>query len=243
MLLVRGQKVKLVDLSSEITNQLRVNISVDMPVGMVLCIACLGIDAKNTLIDKKYFIYRNQKSSPCGSLISLGSKSGDMEQFQIDFSIMPSTINKVAFIISIDGNGLISEIKEGTIRLLSRSSELAQFTFTNSEFTNEKAIIVGELYFKELWRFASIGQGFNGGLITLLKHFGTEDINELFLRKTKSVSIGKVIDILTKLADSYIGRKDLSAEELSLWNEAIELIYFYEEYKNRKKTNREQPPS
>jgi tellurite resistance protein TerA len=32
-----------------------------------------------------------------------------------------------------------------------------------------------ELYFKDVWRFAAIGQGFNGGLSALLKNFGGEE--------------------------------------------------------------------
>jgi tellurite resistance protein TerA len=31
---------------------------------------------------------------------------------------------------------------------------------------------------KDVWRFAAVGQGFNGGLSALLKHFGGEDIKE-----------------------------------------------------------------
>jgi tellurite resistance protein TerA len=47
------------------------------------------------------------------------------------------------------------------------------FSFSGADFQDEKAVIVGEIYKREgLWRFGAVGQGFNGGLSALLKHFG-----------------------------------------------------------------------
>jgi tellurite resistance protein TerA len=49
----------------------------------------------------------------------------------------------------------------------------ATFAFSGSDFQDEKAIIVGEIYQRDnQWRFGAVGQGFNGGLSALLTHFG-----------------------------------------------------------------------
>lgn len=171
--LIRGQKVKLSDLSNE--NQFQIGISITTSKQFILDISCFGVDAQNQLSDDRYFIFYNQKSSPCGSLLSLGARNGDQEQFQIDLSRLPATIRKLVFAVTIDGDGTMSQIQSGYLRLLNQANELARFSFTGSDFAQEKAIIVGEIYFKEAWRFSAVGQGFNGGLSALLKYFGGEE--------------------------------------------------------------------
>jgi stress response protein SCP2 len=171
--LIRGQKVKLSDLSN--ANQFQVGISITTSKQFILDISCFGVDARNQLSDDRYFIFYNQKSSPCGSLSSLGARNGDQEQFQIDLSRLPATIRKLVFAVTIDGDGIMSQIQSGYLRLLNQANELARFSFTGSDFAQEKAIIVGEIYFKEAWRFSAVGQGFNGGLSALLKYFGGEE--------------------------------------------------------------------
>jgi tellurite resistance protein TerA len=61
--------------------------------------------------------------------------------------------------------------------LLNNGAEAARFRFQGSDFGPEKAILVAELYRKDGWRFAAIGQGFAGGLSALLKHFGGQEID------------------------------------------------------------------
>ena len=171
--LIRGQKIKLSDLSSK--SQLQVGLAISSPSNLTLDISCFGVDDNNKLSDDRYFIFFNQKTSPCGSLSSLGARNGDQEQFHVDLSRLPSTVRKLVFIVTIDSNGVMSQIRDGYLRLLDQTTELARFSFSSSDFKNEKAIIVGEIYFKDVWRFSAIGQGFNGGLSALLNHFGGEE--------------------------------------------------------------------
>lgn len=176
MLLQRGQKLKLADLTGK--NQLQVGLSVSNPNGLSVDMSCFGVDGNNKLSDDRYFIFYNQKTSPCGSLTSLGQKDGDQEQFQIDLAHLPPTVRTLVFVITIDGNGTMSQIRDGYLRLLDQHTELARFTFSSADFKDEKAIMVGEIYFKEVWRFAAVGQGFNGGLSALLNYFGGEEVVE-----------------------------------------------------------------
>lgn len=47
------------------------------------------------------------------------------------------------------------------------------FMFSGADFQDEKTVIVGEIFKRDSqWRFGALGQGFNGGLSMLLKHFG-----------------------------------------------------------------------
>lgn len=171
--LIRGQKIKLSDVSDKL--QLQVGISIAASNQLNLDISCFGVDGQNKLSDDKYFIFYNQKVSPCGSVLSLGVRNGDQEQFQINLSQLPATIRKLVFTITIDDAGTMSQIKEGYLRLLDQATELIRFSFTGSDFQQEKAIIVAEIYLKDVWRISAVGQGFNGGLSALLKHFGGEE--------------------------------------------------------------------
>ncbi len=172
--LMRGQKIKLSDISNK--TQLQIGLTISTPSNLTLDISCFGVDDKNKLSDDRYFIFYNQKTSPCGSLLSLGARNGDQEQFQVDLSHLPPTVRKLVFVVTIDGNGLMSQIRDGYLRLLDQATELARFSFSSSDFKDEKAIIVGEIYFKDVWRFSAVGQGFNGGLSVLLKQFGGEEV-------------------------------------------------------------------
>jgi len=172
--LVRGERIKLADIST--ATCLKVGLSADVPVGNTLDISCFGVDVQDKLSDDRYFIFYNQKSSPCGSIKSLGEGNGDHEQFQIDLSHLPSFIRKLVFVVTIDGRGVMSQVHNGYLRLLDSSNEVARFSFSGSDFGKEKAIIAGEIYFKDVWRFSAVGHGFNGGLSALLKHFGGDEI-------------------------------------------------------------------
>jgi uncharacterized protein YegL len=47
------------------------------------------------------------------------------------------------------------------------------FVLSGADFSQEKAIIISEIYKKDgVWRISSVGQGFNGGLEALLNYFG-----------------------------------------------------------------------
>lgn len=172
--LVRGQKSQLSDFTT--ATLIQVGLGITASEGMVFDLSCFGVDAEDRLSDDRYFIFYNQKSSPCGSLASLGRQGGDMERFQINLSTLPQTIRKLVFTITLDGEGNMSQISRGYLQILDRQTKVAEFSFNGADFHAEKAIIVGEIYFKDVWRFAAVGQGFNGGLSALLKNFGGEEI-------------------------------------------------------------------
>lgn len=174
---VRGQKARLSDLTASTKLNLTLNVNGSTP-NVAFDISCFGVDAAEKLSDDRYFIFFNQKSSPCGGIVSLGAQGDDKEVFQIDLAKLPSTIRKLVFTITIDGAGTMAQIANGYLRILDQNSEVVRFNFSGSDFKEEKALIVGEIYMKDIWRFAAVGQGFNGGLSALLKHFGGEEIEE-----------------------------------------------------------------
>ena len=171
--LLRGQKIKLGDLTPAL--QLRAGIGAASP-SLSFDISCFGVDANGKLSDDRYFVFFNQRTSPEGALRMVGSQSGDAETFEIDLSKLPASIVKLVFALTVDGAGEMKALQSGYFRLEANGSEVARFPFAGSDFGAEKAIIAAEIYKKDVWRLAAVGQGFAGGLSALLKNFGGEEI-------------------------------------------------------------------
>ena len=171
--LTRGQKTKLSDFTPSL--QLRAGIGATSP-ALSFDISCFGVDASGRLSDDRYFVFFNQRTSPEGALRMVGSQSGDAETFEIDLNKFPATIQKLVFALTVDGAGEMKSLESGYFRLEANGSEIARFPFGGSDFGAEKAVIVAEIYKKDVWRLAAVGQGFAGGLSALLKNFGGEEM-------------------------------------------------------------------
>ncbi|MEI6045087.1 MAG: TerD family protein, partial [Chloroflexota bacterium] len=168
-----GQRLKLSDLTT--SKVIQIGVFVAGSTGQVFDLSCFGVDSNNQLLDDRYFIFYNQKASPEGALRIIGGQNGDLETFLIGFPQLPKTIQKLVFTISLDSPGTMSQISQGYLRLMDGDVEQARFSFSGRDFKAERAVIVAEIYFKEVWRFAAVGQGYDGGLSDLLKHFGGQE--------------------------------------------------------------------
>jgi len=159
----RGQKGKLADMGC--TGSFPVTLAVSAQ-GMDTDISCFGLDGEGKLSDDRFMVFFNQKSCPGGGVtLELGQGSAT---FNTDLARLPETIHKLVFTVSINGEGTMRKLGASSLRLGSTT-----FSFSGSDFQSEKAVIVGEIYKRDgVWRFGAVGQGFNGGLSTLLQHFG-----------------------------------------------------------------------
>ncbi|MET3134217.1 stress response protein SCP2 [Oxalobacteraceae bacterium GrIS 1.11] len=142
--------------------------------GLALDFACFGLNADGKLADERYMTFFNQPKSPCGG-IELRGVPGDAAGFAFDLMRLPASIARIVVVASVDGAGTMSHIEAGHLRLMDGGRELARFPFQGSDFAQETAVMLGELYRKDgQWRFMAVGQGFNGGLDALVRHFGGE---------------------------------------------------------------------
>ncbi|MFD3954862.1 TerD family protein [Streptomyces bacillaris] len=171
----RGHKAKLSDLTPG--TDLYVGVQIAAP-GLTFDISCFGLDANEQLSDDRYFIFFNQPKSPEESIQLLGAQSGDTESFRVTLDRIPAAVQKLSFTATIDGPGQMSQVGPGYIRIVAGGEEVVRYAFTGSEFTTERAVMLGDFYLKDVWRFAAVGQGFDGGLEALLKNFGGEVAEE-----------------------------------------------------------------
>ncbi|MFJ3303048.1 TerD family protein [Streptomyces sp. NPDC086549] len=171
----RGHKARISDLTAG--TDLYVGVQISAP-GLTFDISCFGLDADERLSDDQYFVFFNQPKSPEESIQLLGTQAGDTESFRITLDRIPPQIQKLSFTATIDGAGQMSQINPGYIRIVAGGEEVARYSFNGSEFSTERAVMLGDFYLKDVWRFAAVGQGFDGGLEALLKNFGGEVLEE-----------------------------------------------------------------
>ncbi|MCD7439134.1 TerD family protein [Streptomyces lincolnensis] len=171
----RGHKAKISDLTAG--TDLYVGVQISGP-GLTFDISCFGLDADEQLSDDRYFIFFNQPKSPEDAIQLLGAQSGDTESFRVTLDRIPQQIQKLSFTATIDGAGQMSQIAPGYVRIVAGGEEVARYSFDGSEFSTERAVMLGDFYLKDVWRFAAVGQGFDGGLDALLRNFGGEVAEE-----------------------------------------------------------------
>ncbi|MGC5562794.1 TerD family protein [Streptomyces sp. FR-108] len=171
----RGHKARISDLTAG--TDLYVGVQINGP-GLTFDISCFGLDADERLSDDRYFIFFNQPKSPEESIQLLGAQAGDTESFRVTLDKIPPQIQKLSFTATVDGVGQMSQVAPGYIRIVAGGEEVARYSFTGAEFSTERAVMLGDFYLKDVWRFAAVGQGFDGGLDALLQNFGGEVAEE-----------------------------------------------------------------
>lgn len=167
MKLQRGSRGKL-------TNQ-PLKIKLQIAGAAVYDYTCFGVDKNEKLSDDRYMIFYNQTASPQNEIIY--SAISDGAEFIVNLEKIPVTIQKLVFTGSIDGAGKMGEISSHKI-FIEQSVENFIAEFGGADFQNEKAVTSIEIYRKDGWRFNIVARGFDGGLDTLLKFYGGEQVEE-----------------------------------------------------------------
>lgn len=109
-----------------------------------------------------------------------GAGDGDDEQIRIDLSLVPASITKIAFTVTIYETEArrqnFGQVNNAFIRIYKEDTgeELLRYDL-GEDFSIETAAVFGELYkHGEEWKFNAIGSGFQGGLAALCANFGVE---------------------------------------------------------------------
>lgn len=195
----RGQKGKLADMGCTGAFPVVLTLAAE---GMDIDCSCFGLDASEHLSDDRFMVFFNQKSCPGGGVkLDTGQATST---FSIDVSLLPDSIQKLVFTAAINGEGTLRQLGASSLQLGSTT-----FPFSGTDFQNEKAVLIGELYPRDgQWRFGAVGQGFNGGLSALLKHFGGIELAPPAAPEPKKVSLSKIT--LEKRGDKVSLEKSVS---------------------------------
>ena len=141
----------------------------------------VGADEK--VISDASFIFFNNKTSTCGSVVHQGDNrtgegAGDDETVALHFDKIPAEVQKLVFAVTIheaeERKQNFGMVSNAYIRIVNadNNTEIARFDLSEDAST-ETAMNFGELYRHNAeWKFKAVGQGFAGGLSALAKQYG-----------------------------------------------------------------------
>lgn len=144
--------------------------------------AFLTGEDKRVTSDEDFIFYNNavhaSKSVKHMGDNKTGAGEGDDEQILIDLSLVPATIHKISFTVTINEaeqrRQNFGQVSDAYIRVMDGDgiTELIKFDL-GEDFSIETALVVGELYRNgSEWKFTALGSGFEGGLEALCTNFG-----------------------------------------------------------------------
>ncbi len=134
--------------------------------------------------EKDFIFYGNLEHSS-GAVKHMGDNltgegEGDDEQIEVDLSMVPANIEKIAFTVTIydaePRRQNFGQVSNAYIHIMdtTTNTELLRFDL-GEDFSIETAVVVGELYkHNGEWKFNAIGSGFQGGLAALCAHYGID---------------------------------------------------------------------
>jgi len=143
----------------------------------------LMLDSDDKPIDDAGFIFYNNKTSPCGSVVHQGDNltgegEGDDEVILVALPKVPEKVAKMVIAVTIHEadarNQNFGQVDNGFIRVVNNDTneDIARYDLTE-DYSSETSLIFGELYRKEGdWRFVAKGDGFAGGLSAYLASYG-----------------------------------------------------------------------
>ena len=136
------------------------------------------------LTDQEFIFYGNLEHQS-GDVVHLGDNrtgagEGDDEQIEVDLSLVPANIERIAFTVTIyDADKRrqnFGQVSNSYCRIVDEATgeEIVHFDL-GEDFSIETALVVGELYkHNGEWKFNAIGSGFQGGLAALCAHYGID---------------------------------------------------------------------
>ena len=131
------------------------------------------LDENQKLSNKTNIVYFGNLRHSSGAITHLGDNltgagEGDDEQIIVDLPAVPTTINKLLFMINIYDSQKrkqeLSQVENAFVRLvdLSNNKEIARYQLSGSQYHNKNGLILAEVYqHNGEWKMAAIGEAFN----------------------------------------------------------------------------------
>ncbi|MBO0600764.1 TerD family protein [Sporosarcina sp. E16_3] len=143
------------------------------------------LNASGVCADEKDFVFFNNLEGGNGSVVHTGDNltgegDGDDEQVKVALMNVPTTVERIAFTITIHDaeqrSQNFGQVSNSYVRLVNDANgeELIRYDL-GEDFSIETAVVVGELYrHGSEWKFNAIGSGYQGGLASLVKDYGLQ---------------------------------------------------------------------
>jgi tellurium resistance protein TerD len=135
--------------------------------------------------DSSDFVFYGNLKHSSGGVEHLGDNrtgagEGDDEQLKVDLSLIPASVSRVAFTVTIyeaeARKQNFGQVSNAFIRIYNEETgeELLRYDL-GEDFSIETAVVFGELYKNNNeWKFNAIGSGYQGGLAALCANYGVD---------------------------------------------------------------------
>jgi tellurium resistance protein TerD len=145
--------------------------------------SAIAVGADGKVVSGGHFVFYNNLKSPEGAIEHTGDNltgegEGDDEQIKVNVAIVPPTIDKIVFPVSIyeaeSRQQSFGQVRNAFIRVVNQANntELARYDLSEDAST-ETAMIFGELYRNGTdWKFRAVGQGYASGLRGIAIDYG-----------------------------------------------------------------------
>lgn len=131
------------------------------------------------------FIFYGKETDAAGSVVYggdnlTGQGDGDDETIMVDLSKVPGDVGKIALTVTIHEADLRGQnfgmVSNAFIRLVDKNTGEEVLRYDLSEdYSIETALVFAELYrHNGEWKFAAVGQGYEGGLAALAVSYGVD---------------------------------------------------------------------
>ncbi|AEE44353.1 TerD family protein [Cellulomonas fimi] len=153
--------------------------------GFDLDASALLVDAGGKVLSDLHFVFYNNLTSPDGSVTHTGDNrtgegDGDDEALVVDLTLVPATVEKIVFPVSIydaeKRRQSFGQVRNAFIRVVNQADneELARYDLSE-DASSETAMIFGEIYrHSGEWKFRAVGQGYDTGLAGIARDFGVQ---------------------------------------------------------------------
>lgn len=150
--------------------------------------SCLLLEENGKVSSELDFVFYNNTNGDSGSVVHQGDNrtgegDGDDEQIIVDLAKVRASCQRIIFVASIDqaeerrqNFGMVSDayIRFFDADDATNTDKGGRFDLGEDAAT-ETALIFGELYrHNNEWKFRAIGQGYTGGLASIITEFGVQ---------------------------------------------------------------------
>lgn len=176
--LVKGQKIDLTK-GNHGLSKLMIGLGWDVNQGggraFDLDASVFMLNAGGKCPSRNEHVYFGNLKHPSGAVIHMGDNltgegEGDDEQIFVDLGLIPEMITKLSFVVNIykaeERGQNFGMVSNAFIRVVDQGSgrELTRYDL-GREFSDETAVVVGEIYrHNGEWKFAAVGGGYKDGI-------------------------------------------------------------------------------
>ncbi len=141
----------------------------------------LLLSERGKLEEESNFIFYNNSTSACGGLtMDAEPLKSYQKSFNLNLNKLAEDNSRVLFLLTIDNGDALDQrfksVKNITADIIDQGQNTV-LSYKCEDFTNETAIMVLEIYKRNNeWRIQAVGNGFNAGLDSILKEYGSEKV-------------------------------------------------------------------